>query len=143
MLRRTWRRLCCADPPAELSLLNLPVSSADRPTTQAGSSTATRAAGAAGRRPLECRRSSGRLDGAIVTEAIVKDEDPSGTKPATRLAEPGRRGHAYCRHAIATEVRREFVRSGVVAFLLAGSDLLANGRPAGLRDFRSQYLTPG
>ena len=70
-----------------------------------------------------------------MTEAIVKDEDPSGTRPATRLAEPGLRGHAYCRHAIATEGGREFVRSGVVAFLLAGSALLANGRPAGLSDF--------
>ena len=64
-----------------------------------------------------------------MTEAIVKDEDPSGegSRAACRTRTPG---HAYCRRAIATEVGREFVRSGVVAFLLAGSVLLADGRPA-------------
>jgi len=53
-----------------------------------------------------------------------------------RLARSRRRrsrGRLYA-HATATEVGHEFVRSGVVAFLLAGSALLANGRPAGLSD---------
>src|ERR1035437_4540114 len=75
MLRLTWRRLCCADPPAEQSLLNLPARSAVRATTPAGSSTTTRRAVAARRRPLERRQGVGQIEAVGRANAVVPRRD--------------------------------------------------------------------